>query len=439
MKTNTRVKSPNLVTQEGGRAYKQSKRVELLRATCACLLWESSFYESGEDIGARLQRLASEASTEDLQDVAIVARNSMHLRHAPLILLAELGRREGSAFGQTAFEVINRVDELTEFVSIFGRKMPSRVKRGLAKCFHKFTEYHFAKYKGSKNKYSLRDVMFLAHPKPRILIDGVWQDQTELFYKIANNQLETPDTWEVELSANGNNAASWNRLLEENKLGALALLRNLRNMVKAGADRDLISEKIRNVNTIQVLPFRFVAAYRAAPEFARSLEFKFQEASLRLKSLKGTTAVLVDVSGSMEAMLSSKSDLSRIDAAAALAACFPGDCDVYSFSDRLQRVKNATGLSGIDSIKGSQPHGGTQLRKATEELRNLGRKYDRLIVITDEQSSDGGAASVASNQYIINVASDKNSICHGKNTVSITGFSENVFQYIQYHEELQGV
>jgi hypothetical protein len=54
--------------------------------------------------------------------------------------------------------------------------------------------------------------MFMVHPKPTS------DEQAVLFNKLANNRLATPDTWEVELSALGNNASTWTRLMAERKL-----------------------------------------------------------------------------------------------------------------------------------------------------------------------------------------------------------------------------
>jgi len=52
----------------------------------------------------------------------------------------------------------------------------------------------------------------------------------------------------------------------ENKLGALALLRNLRNMRAAGVEEELVLSALRSMNAARVLPFRFLAAARYAPQ-----------------------------------------------------------------------------------------------------------------------------------------------------------------------------
>ena len=85
-----------------------------------------------------------------------------------------------------------------------------------------------------------------------------------------------------------------------------------------------------------------------------------------------------------------------------------------------------------DAIVSSQPHGGTELGKALTDLRAETR-YDRLIVITDEQSHDRVPPPQAKG-YVINVASFRNGVGYGAWT-HIDGFSEAVFQYIQEIEE----
>jgi hypothetical protein len=51
--------------------------------------------------------------------------------------------------------------------------------------------------------------------------------------KLMKGTLESADTWEVEISREGNKKEIWLRLMKENKLGALATVRNLLNMIKS--------------------------------------------------------------------------------------------------------------------------------------------------------------------------------------------------------------
>jgi hypothetical protein len=162
------------------------------------------------------------------------------------------------------------------------------------------------------------------------------------------------------------------------------------------------------------------------------------------KSLKGKTAILVDVSGSMEASLSAKSDLSRMDAACALALLAQHVCedvDIFTFSNHTRLIPNApSGLELIDILKNSQPNHSTYLGNALLEVRKLYKeKIDRLIVITDEQSHDSvgsptGVTSGANRGYMINVASNRNGIGYGS-WVRLTGFSEQIINFIVEFEK----
>ena len=85
------------------------------------------------------------------------------------------------------------------------------------------------------------------------------------------------------------------------------------------------------------------------------------------------------------------------------------------------------GFALRDAIVHSQPHGGTQLGLALNELRDRG---DRLIVITDEQSHDRVPAPKYGRGYVVNVASYRNGVGYGAWT-HIDGWSEAVIEYIR--------
>src|SRR5580698_11107890 len=109
--------------------------------------------------------------------------------------------------------------------------------------------------------------------------------------------------WEVALSAGADKREAWERLLREQKLGALALLRNLRNMREAGVDESLVLAALSSMSTARVLPFRFLAAARYAPQWEEALEQAMLTCVAGQEKLRGKTIVLVDVSGSMIAPL----------------------------------------------------------------------------------------------------------------------------------------
>ena len=421
------------LTHEGAPAAILTAEQKLRRSVASCLLWETEFYEDGLTIADRIEALAAEVDAQVLADLAVEARERFNLRHAPLLLAVALSRKPaGALIGQTVERVIQRADELSEFLALYwrGGKRPlsKQVKLGLARAFGKFDAYQLAKY-DRDGPVKLRDVLFLAHPKPKD------EAQAALWKQLAERSLPSPDTWEVALSGGADKKASFERLLADNKLGYLALLRNLRNMDQAGVDEALVREAILARRGAQrVLPFRYVAAARAAPRFEPWLDQALTETVLESPIPAGRTIVLVDVSGSMDWPLSARSDLKRIDAAAALGAIVPGDVRVFTFSNGVVEVPPRRGMAGVDAIVRSQPHGGTDLGGAVAHVNRL--PHDRLIVVTDEQSQTSVPDPVAPRAYMINVASAKNGVGYGRWT-HIDGFSESVLRFIAELEAQQ--
>ena len=260
-----------------------------------------------------------------------------------------------------------------------------------------------------------------------------------MWRKLIWGRLATPDTWEVALSSSGKGAVgkreAWQRLLAENKLGALALLRNLRNMREAGVEEELVLQALRSLKAARVLPFRFLAAARYAPQWEEALEYAMLKCVAGQEKLAGKTIVLVDVSGSMEMQLARRSEMCRTDVAYGLAVLLReiGEkVGVYSFSDELVEVPARRGFALRDAIDSSQIHGSTQLGMAVESL-NKEENYDRLIVITDEQAHHS-VPNPKGKGYVINVASYKNGVGYGKWT-HIDGWSESVVEYIRVLEQ----
>ncbi len=431
MKINKPVKN---TTHEGAKASIINPLEQLKRSVMACLLWEDSFYENGEQIGERIKGLVHACDPDDVTEIAVKARNEMKLRHVPLLLVRELARHpKKPAIAGTLCETIQRADELAEFLAMYwqdGRQpLSKQVKKGLACAFRKFNEYHLSKY-NRDGIVKLRDVLFMVHAKPKD------DDQAALWKRLVNNELAIADTWETALSSGQDKKETFERLLKENKLGDLALLRNLRNMKQAEVNEELVfSALLKSAEKSKALPFRYVAAARAVPSWERQIDEAMQIACRGMDKLPGKTVILVDVSGSMNDRLSSKSDLKRIDAACALAVLVRAICDdvvIYSFSNKLAEVPQRSGMALIDAICVSQPHSGTYLGKSWSVAKDIVKYADRTIIITDEQSMDV-VESPLGNGYMINVASYQNGIGY-HNWTHIHGFSEQIVRYIQEFE-----
>lgn len=426
----------NETTHEGAPAARMTSEQALRRSVLACMLWEDTFYEQGEDIALRIERLVDECSLSFVAELAIRARSEYNLRHVPLLLVACMAKRGGALVRETLYNVIQRADELCEFVAIYWRNgkrpLSAQVKKGLAQAFLKFDAYQLAKYNRDRD-IKLRDVMFLVHPKAP-------SSMSKTFKQLADGTLPSPDTWEVALSEGKEEpAAMWKRLIAAGNLGYMALLRNLRNMEKAGVPDEIIRQAIlaRKNGADRLLPFRFVSAARVCPRFEPEIDLSLRRSINKSPGLMGRTAVLVDVSGSMHwATVSGKSSIRYIDAAAALASIINAEqLRVFTFSQEIVEVPPRSGMAGVDTIISSQFHQGTNLGYALAYINN-NVPCDRLIVITDEQSQKRVPDPVAKLAYMINVSTSRNGVGYDRWT-HIDGFSEQTIRFIYEFEILR--
>lgn len=435
---NTAAVTSPVFTHEGAPAARINDLQELRRSVLTCLLWEPTFYEKGNEISARIADLIPKVPAEKVAALAVEARDAMLLRHTPLFMVRELSRVKGngSLVENTLAHVIQRADELAEFPAMYwaDKRQPfsAGVKRGLAVAFQKFDAYALGKY-NRDNKIKLRDVLFLCHAKPR---DA---EQATLWKRLIDGTLESPDTWEVELSAGKDKRETFERLMREGKLGGLAVLRNLRNMEQSGVDESLIRERLGK-GIHKALPFRFVTAARYAPRLEDAIEDAMLRGVEDLAGLPGKTGLLIDVSGSMGEILSAKSETTRIDAAAGLAILLREKAEaveIATFSQQLAGIPPRRGFALRDAINGSQPHVGTYLGQALSALQTIAswQTADRLIVITDEQSHDRIIPAWTKRAYIVNVAPYKNGVGYGNGWTHIDGWSDRIVDYISECEQ----
>jgi hypothetical protein len=433
-------KAQSVRTHEGAKGRAFAPEQQLRRALMNCMLWENQFYEDGVSIAERIAALVPQVEAEKVAAMAIEAREDMKLRHAPLLIVREMARHEGhkALVADTLERIVQRPDELTEFLAIYwadalgplqqrkARAVSAQVKKGLARALTKFDAYQLAKY-DRDGPVRIRDVLFLTHAKPK---DPA---QEKVWKELVDGKLAAPDTWEVNLSAGGDKRATFERLIAEKKLGALALLRNLRGMQVAGVSKPVIRKALDDMRTDRVLPYRFIAAAQYAPDLEPELEHAMFRSIEGHAKLPGKTRLLIDVSGSMDAHMSAKSEMRRLDAACGLAVLareIGEDVEIFTFSNNVVKVPPRRGFALRDAIVSSQPHGGTELGKA---IAHVDRQDTRLIVFTDEQSHDVVPAPKGLG-YMVNVASYQHGVGHGP-WRRIDGFSEKILDWILASEQ----
>lgn len=458
MKTNSKPadhrvdKISRLAGGYGTYAAKQDAEALLRRSVMACLLWEDNAYEDGKSIADNIKNLIPQVEPQKVFNIAVEARNKQKLRHVPLLIAREMARIDThkGLVGALLPKIVKRADELTEFVAIYWKdgKQPlsKQVKTGLSEAFHNFDEYQFAKYNRDE-QIKLRDVLFLVHPEPR--------QNADLFKKIADDALTTPDTWEVSLSAGNDKKETWTRLINEGKIGALAFMRNLRNMEEVRVDRSVIQKGFETINPRWLLPLNYFAAVKYAPNWEREIEALMLRGYAQAPKLPGYTIFVVDVSGSMGSNISSKSDFTRLNAASAMALIASETCEhisIYATAGndhtrihKTEKVRPHRGFALCEEINKSAMYlggGGIFTRQCLEYIKeHETEKPDRIIIFSDSQDCDLPERRVPNpfgvKNYIVDVSSNSKGINYeGVWTAEISGWSEHFLDYIFAYEGL---
>ena len=447
-------------------AAKQSNIMQLRRLVLANLLWEDIAYADGKSISDEIARLIPLCDAMDVANLTIESRTMQKLRHTPLFLAVQMCKYdETRAYVKYVLpKIITRADMLTDFLALYwaengdGAAICNAAKKGLAEAFHNFNEYKFAKY-DREAPVRLRDVMFMVHPKPENALEK------ELFNKIAERKLETPETWEVLLTnahTNEEKCAVWTKLIKEGKLGGKAMLMNIRNMQKVSVPRPIIVEGLSKINSAMLLPLDFLKAKLTSDGLDKEIEDVMLRSYEKLPKLPGKTLFIVDASGSMDASVSFKSCFTRLHQAEAmcmLAVNQCEDCEVvctagsdsqlkeahewikypskgFNLFDQIKSVRNKIGWGGIFTYQ--------CLEALREELGDKINEYDRIIIFSDSQDID-----VASGKKVLPRPFGKhNYICdischtHGINydgiwTAEISGWSEHFLTYIAAYEGIE--
>ena len=415
---------------EGAKAYAMTPELELYTAVVTASLSDLT-YEKEDKRVDRIARLVGKVSQEFVARLAVYARTEMHLRSIPLLLLVELAKvHNGDDLVARAVEkTVLRADEIMELLMCYQWRNPSsdprkklgklsrQIQNGLQRAFNRFDEYQFAKYDRDNLEVKLRDALFLVHPKAK---DG---NQQALFDKIVNRQLEIPYTWETELSALGQQVfesdekkheafrAKWEELINSGKLGYMALMRNLRNMLQADVSLPEIQKvgsrlsDAEQVEKSKQLPFRYLSAYREIETvnsvhtsmLMNALEAAVKNSAANIEGFDENTRVLLasDVSGSMWSPISQRSSIRNYDIGILLSMLLRNRCKqvvagIFGDSWKVVNMPNDNILMATRQLErlGNTVGYSTNGYKVIDWL--IGQKVvmDKVMMFTDMQMWD---------------------------------------------------
>lgn len=438
-------------TALGGQGFTRSAKEELFFLGIANAVGEHNFHEAADVRDKRFRDLIHQVTKEDPQWVRSFGawlRGSALMRSASVVVACEYVAAGGEKGREVVRDVIQRADEPAEILSYWmanhGRKIPQPIKRGVADAvLGQFNERNTLRYDGANTPMRFGDVIELVHPKPRDvtqsalfkhLIDRRHGRDGEIDSLLTtmskDRQLQgLPESerraslsqaieagWSWERLAGwlpgGMDAQAWEAVIPN--MGAMALVRNLRNFDQAGISvpvREQVIAKITDAEEIRKsrqFPFRFLSAWKnvQSMHWGPALETAVDLSTQNVPHFKGRTLVLIDVSGSMEwATIGNGRSSNRGQApvrweAAALfglaVAKRSEAADVFTFSNGpIKPVafnRNDSVLRGVDVVR-RQIGGGTNVRQAMLDGWRLGRDHgktpDRILILTDEQTGFG--------------------------------------------------
>ena len=393
-------KTEGMKTQNrcGHAAFRLSKREELMSEVLTSFVNEPKFYG---DTTPRMIELARELARVDgmfVAKLALYARTAMNMRSSSHVLCAVVAHEvKGEPYvRKVVTRCVVRGDDVTEMLAAYfalfpGEALPNSLRRGLRDALDEMSDYSLAKYRMDGRAVTMADAVKLCHPHRR-----------EATRALLAGELAKPTSWETELSAFGNTAAVWERLLAEDAVPYMALLRNLRNLLYARpANFDLVLERLTDPQAVarsRQLPFRFWSAYKAVERIApgktlAALSQAMDASVANYPRLSGRTVVALDVSGSMGCRLSGKSGVRYADVAAMLAACLvrlSDDCVLYAFADGAQRMPVMAGASVLSTMNAMRFTGGcTNMRAVFEAVERDGIDCDRVVVLSDSEVNCG--------------------------------------------------
>lgn len=329
-------------------------------------------------------------------------------------------------------------------ISVAGTKLTNAMKKGFRAALESMDSYSLLKYKSK-----LIDVINLVHPRTSVSQAVVKVEDnsgpeptiTEMYTidAIMQGVSVSANTWEVNQGKAGQivaeavregkiseseakevliqaKADNWKELLETNKLGILACLRNLRNILLSRPDQDtvkMVCTLVSNPRLIRegkIMPYQLDLANDVMIEefsnsdsrmISQALAKGYVEAIPNLKAmLPGRNCVFLDQSGSMGTrirLFNGKYGVSCAHKAALIAAtiAIATNADIIVFGSSARYVQYNPNLDVFTLAKqlSSSNMGGTNLKAAWMTANASKIKYDRVFILSDNECNMGSTYS----------------------------------------------
>ena len=458
-KFNEKVKPARESSYEGGENYKKDVLEDWMNFLFSSKM-DNSFYESDRQQQARFVELTNlvidKYGAEFAGKCAMFTRNDLGQRSTAQLVAAMLNGQSFERKRDFYKAFCHRPDDMSEIfaaVDMIGGKRSHAMIRGFADYMSGLSEYNIMKYQMKGKRYNMYDLINIIHPKSDV-IDGYM-----------NGKLEAADTWEVNISTGQD---SWKNMVEGNRLGYLALIRNLNNILAEDVDdewikRNLVDQLINEVSIKKslVFPYQIYTAYRnlKVQSFAviTALDTAFRLSCGNMPKLEGNSVIMLDVSGSMDDRYGDKSSLTikEVGACYAAALYINGNCDFIKFGNhaKAQTFKKACGpFQVIREMCDNDNCGyGTDIIPAFNLIKD--KKYARIFIVSDMQVMSGERSwyrnfcgidsyngycyvNGRTSMYSFDLGNYHNQLANPKNpdVHLMTALNDNVFKMLEYVE-----
>ena len=468
------VPKEDTVNLQGYAAYALPDELRLV-SMLNTLKLQSQFYKSDNDQMKELRDLIEKIGLRDPKFVAQAIvysrclgegmRSINHLAAAlvaPFISGQEYAKRFFGAFDKKGKKggTIFRMDDMSEIKDAWfalGQKgLPASMRKGFASVLENADTYQLAKYKNT-----VIDISNLVHPNSKLSkaeVEVEFEGQKvkmKALDAIMKGIAVAADTWETTQSEAGQivakavregkldkqeaekvlaeaKADNWEGLLKDGKLGVLAALRNIRNMMKNPRQEmieawcKLITDPAK-VRQALILPIHFDLAYDVVDnefgqnKYANKVRQALQDGYIAAlpnlaAAFPGKTLIVVDNSGSMGGFpvsdgktavhynygYSKRTQTAGYKAgliAATFAAATGGDIIQFGGSAHwFQYDKNENVFSLAKKVC-TASDGWTNPHAAFELITRERKAYDRIIFISDNEVN-GKVTSTAYKEYV---------------------------------------
>ena len=410
---------PDTVNKTGFQSYsRDSFKGEVASVVLNSMLNGDSFYETEADRLENIERMITDnpEHSKFMAQAMVYTRNEGNLRSVSHYMAAILAENvKGTSFLKNAFiKTFTRVDDMTETVSLWNHRnpekmIPNSLRRAVKdRLENRFDSYSLKKYFGT-GAVKVSNLIMISHPKPKD------EAQRIMFKQALEGTLPNIDTVQtVNASSTGEERAqNYAKMLKERKLGYMGALKNIKNILEAGADDetiDMLCNLLENENAClksKVLPFRFTQAYSMIDELnidkfkakrvLKSIErgFIISARNIPIVEEGESIAILLDESGSMGGFydegLTSKSPfmIGKTLMASMLTGLDKDKVLGYLWANESREI--SVDGSPMEFIKRTRTQGGgTNLSSAISDLIKSKTKVDVLYIMSDMQQNSVG-------------------------------------------------